>query len=209
MVMIEDRTMPPLNNPRHERFAQEGRTEDESYVLAGYKANDGNCIRLKGNERVQARLIELQAAAAKASEVTVETLLAELEAARARADSLEQLSAAVKAIDLKAKVSGVMVQRIEVGGPKAFDDCQSMEDLMVLTCEQLRAEGYNLDDADKAALTELLLRQQDEQEEFLASCKAKVIAVRYASDPVELRHRQKLAAERQRQREQRLIASPH
>jgi hypothetical protein len=49
--------MGTLTNPRHERFVQalfEGETADAAYAKAGYKPNDGNCIRLKGNERVQA-----------------------------------------------------------------------------------------------------------------------------------------------------------
>ena len=35
-----DHSMPTLQNPRHERFAQElaaGKTADAAYVLAGYK----------------------------------------------------------------------------------------------------------------------------------------------------------------------------
>ncbi len=124
--------MPPLPNPRHERFAQalfKGQTADAAYEIAGYKPNDGNRIRLKGNERVKARLAGLQAAAAKACEVTVQNLLNELEAARARADRLEQLSAAVKTIDLKAKVSGLLVQRVEVGTAGPFDECESYAEL--------------------------------------------------------------------------------
>jgi hypothetical protein len=53
--------------------------------------------------------------------VTVETLLAELEAARAKATDLNQLSAAVRATDVKAKISGLLIERVEVGPPGAFD----------------------------------------------------------------------------------------
>jgi hypothetical protein len=82
---------------------------------------------LKGNEKVQARLAELQEAAAKKSEVTVASLLDELEHARARADGLDQLSAAVKAISEKAKISGLLVQKVEVGGAGDFSGCDSVE----------------------------------------------------------------------------------
>lgn len=54
--------MPVLPNPREERFCQfraEGKTASESYVLAGYKANDGNACRLNGIERIQDRIAEL------------------------------------------------------------------------------------------------------------------------------------------------------
>jgi hypothetical protein len=45
--------MGPLATQRHERFAlflAQGKTATEAYVLAGYKANDGNASRLKRNE---------------------------------------------------------------------------------------------------------------------------------------------------------------
>ena len=77
--------MPPLNNQRHERFVQalfKGKPASTAYAEAGYSPHDGNCIRLRGNERVQARLSELQAEAAKSAEVTVASLLGELEDAR-------------------------------------------------------------------------------------------------------------------------------
>ena len=94
--------MPPLNNPRHEKFVQalfEGNPASTAYEEAGYVPNDGNAIRLKGNERVQARLSELQSAVAKDNAVTVASLLSELEDARVKASNLDQLSAAVRAIE--------------------------------------------------------------------------------------------------------------
>ena len=63
--------MGPLANQRHERFAQalaEGKTAAEAYVLAGYKANDGNASRLKGNERISARVQEIVGRAAERAE---------------------------------------------------------------------------------------------------------------------------------------------
>lgn len=70
-----------LANPRQERFAQEvasGKTASEAYVLAGYEANDGNAARLKGNERVAARIHEILEAAALRVEITQSRVLAEL-----------------------------------------------------------------------------------------------------------------------------------
>jgi phage terminase small subunit len=72
-----------LANPRHERFAQalaEGKTATEAYVLAGYKANDGNASRLKGNERILARAQEIVGRAAERAEVSLERTLRELAA---------------------------------------------------------------------------------------------------------------------------------
>jgi len=73
--------MPALSNARHERFAQglaRGLSAGEAYVEAGYAPNDGNASRLKGNEKVQARLAELTEAGALRAEVTVERVLSEL-----------------------------------------------------------------------------------------------------------------------------------
>lgn len=73
--------MPVLDNSRHERFAQElanGKTVDESYVLAGFKANRGNATRLKANESVMKRVAELKASAAERAEITREMVLREL-----------------------------------------------------------------------------------------------------------------------------------
>jgi phage terminase small subunit len=72
--------MPILTNPRHEKFAQglaQGKPATEAYQNAGYAPNDGNCIRLKGYERVRSRVAELQAAGAERAEVTLEGLITE------------------------------------------------------------------------------------------------------------------------------------
>jgi phage terminase small subunit len=73
--------MGPLTNQRHERFAQalaEGKTATEAYVLAGYKANDGNASRMKGNERISARVQEIAGRAAERAEISLERILREL-----------------------------------------------------------------------------------------------------------------------------------
>lgn len=77
--------MPPLKNAKHELFAQniaEGMSADAAYESAGYKANDGNASRLKGNERISDRVAELLATREdrlhKKFEVTKERILAEL-----------------------------------------------------------------------------------------------------------------------------------
>jgi phage terminase small subunit len=70
--------MGPLANQRHERFAQalaEGKTATEAYALAGYKANDGNASRMKGNERIWARVQEIVGRAAERAEVSLERVL--------------------------------------------------------------------------------------------------------------------------------------
>ena len=70
-------------NLRHERFAQalaQGKAANEAYALSGYKANDGNASRLKGNERISARVQEIVGRAADRAEVSLERVLRELKA---------------------------------------------------------------------------------------------------------------------------------
>ena len=78
---------------------------------------------------IKQRLAELQNEAAEQSVVTVESLLSELEHARKRADSLDQLAASVKAISEKAKISGLLTQKIEVGSPGSFEPVRSPAEL--------------------------------------------------------------------------------
>jgi phage terminase small subunit len=79
--------MTVLRNPKHEIFAQElakGRSQREAYQSAGYvtksdNATDVNASRLLSNAKVANRIHELQAEAAKSTEVTVSRLIAEAE----------------------------------------------------------------------------------------------------------------------------------
>lgn len=138
--------MPVLRNQRHELFAQElaaGRSASEAYERAGYKSNYGNCIRLKGNERVEARVAELQNRGAAHAEVTIVSLVQELEDARQLAVERGQASAAVAATMGKAKVTGQIIDRAEVRNPDDFED-KTMEELIEIVSKQLREVGYSV-----------------------------------------------------------------
>src|SRR5436305_50420 len=108
--------MPILDNPRHERFAQElakGKSQAEAYTEAGFKPNDSNCSRLNGNERIQARVAELLDRVAIRCEVTAASLIDEAEEARMLALKLGQPSAAVAAIKEKGVLAGVRIEKSE------------------------------------------------------------------------------------------------
>jgi phage terminase small subunit len=56
--------MGEIQNPRHERFAQElaaGNPADAAYKAAGYQKHRGNAARLSANEHVKDRVKEIQA----------------------------------------------------------------------------------------------------------------------------------------------------
>jgi len=108
--------MPIISNPRHEKFAQglaQGKPATEAYQNAGYAPNNGNCIRLKGNERVGSRVAELQAEGAERAEVTLEGLIAEASEIKNKAMARGNYSAAVSALVIKAKLSGHWLDRAE------------------------------------------------------------------------------------------------
>ena len=94
-----------LRKPRHEQFAQElatGKTADAAYVLAGYQANRSNAARLSANQDIQKRVVEIQSLGAERAAITVETLIAEAEAARSKAMGEKgSANAAVAAVTAK------------------------------------------------------------------------------------------------------------
>lgn len=60
--------MAPLKNQRRELFAQalaRGNKTDDAYTEAGFSPNRGNAARLKANEDILGRVLELQAKAEK------------------------------------------------------------------------------------------------------------------------------------------------
>lgn len=108
--------MPALDNPKHERFAQElakGKSASEAYESAGYKANDGNCIRLKGNERVIARVSEIQDRAVIRTEITLASLMEEAAEIQRGALAAKQYAAATSALTAKAKLAGLWIEKSE------------------------------------------------------------------------------------------------
>jgi Terminase small subunit len=85
-----------------------------AYALAGYRWRDSNAYRLRENEGVKQYLSELEAQTMKRHEVTVDSLLTELEEARLNAKTTRQPAAEISAVMGKAKVSGLLVDRQEV-----------------------------------------------------------------------------------------------
>jgi phage terminase small subunit len=135
--------MPILPNVRQEKFVQglfEGKSATQSYIDAGYRPNQGNSSRLKWYDTIQSRLTELQAAAAKRSGTTVESLMDELEDARQKATNLNQLSAAVRATGEKIKLSGLAIQKVEITETASFDTCSSREEITTTLLKQLTAD---------------------------------------------------------------------
>jgi hypothetical protein len=170
--------VPILENQRHELFAQElakGKSASEAYVLAGYRPSRKNASRLRTNEDVVARLAELQAVTARSAKITIESICRELDEANAVAKEKGQAAAMVSASALRAKLAGLMVEKVEVGGPGDFDECDTFGAIADKMIAELAEGFYPLDTTDKEGLAELLERQAHEVQEYLAAAKARPI----------------------------------
>jgi hypothetical protein len=148
-----------------------------AYEAAGYAKDEGSATRLRANPKVQARLAELQADVAKETKITIEGLLDELEEARKRADSLDQLSAVVKAISEKAKISGLLVQKMEVGGPGDFSKCETVEEVVDDLLKYSLNPSYQIaSERDRQDLIAMYERHYAETQELLDAIKARPVA---------------------------------
>ena len=174
----------PLRNPRHERFCQallEGKSATAAYAEAGYVRDDGNAARLRVNPRIEERLIELQNEVAEKTQVTVASLVDELEEARKRADSLDQLSAVVKAISEKARISGLMVRKVEVGGPGDFSACETVEAVVDELLKYSLNPAYEIaTERERQELIDMTERHFAAMDEVIAAIKAKPINPAFA-----------------------------
>ncbi|CAH1677988.1 hypothetical protein CHELA41_24472 [Hyphomicrobiales bacterium] len=130
--------MPPLNNNRHEKFANEvakGVRPADAYAKAGYAAtargNDVCASRLLKDVNISARVEELQERAATRTVVTVAGITEDLLRIAAKAEALESPAALNVARNAKmdaAKLNGLVIDRKEVGAPGEFDD-KSVDEL--------------------------------------------------------------------------------
>jgi phage terminase small subunit len=170
--------MPILENNRYELFAQEiakGKSATEAYVLAGYRPSRKNASRLRANEDVNARVRELQAASAQSHAITIESICRELDEANAVAKEKGQAAAMVSASALRAKLAGLMVEKVEVSTNDTFDGLETPEAIVdKLLAEECRF--YPVTDRDKRDLLALFDRHWNERVEFIASIKARPVA---------------------------------
>ena len=117
--------MPGLT-PKREAFCQEyvvDQNATQAAMRAGYSeaTSKQQGHFLLTDVYVQARVAELQAEVAERNEVTVDSIVAELEEARSQAVALGQASAAVAASMGKAKVCGLLIDRYRDEGQYQSD----------------------------------------------------------------------------------------
>jgi Terminase small subunit len=143
--------MATLKNQKHERFVQmliegtrNGWTQGACYSRAGYRAEgaaaETNASRLLKNAQIQGRLAELTAPMVRKSRVTVESLLSQLEATIAGASEAKQFGAVNGSLALIGKLTGLLREKIEVGGPGDFDRLESVDEIARKTLDQLELD---------------------------------------------------------------------
>lgn len=109
--------MPALENPKHERFAQElakGKTQAEAYQNAGYTPSEPNASRLTSNDKVAARVAEIQERAAVRAEITVASITERLLAIALKGEvsaEAPMLSVARASLMDAAKLNGLVVDK--------------------------------------------------------------------------------------------------
>lgn len=113
--------MPVLPNPRDERFAQNlagGLPQHEAYTKAGFKmkpsANRADASKHARRPDVAARVKELLERQAKRLDVTVDTLVGELDMMYRLSIATKQPAAGVGAVMGKAKLLGLVIEKSEV-----------------------------------------------------------------------------------------------
>ena len=113
-----------LDNPRHEKFAQElakGKSATEAYKQAGYSGSPDalrkNASRLMTNDDIQARVAELQERAAVRTEITIASVtnnLVRLAQKAEATDAVAGFNVARAAWMDAAKLNGLVVEKREV-----------------------------------------------------------------------------------------------
>ena len=179
--------MSQLRNSRHECFCvhlAQGLSIADSYAAAGYSKNTGNASRLNANESIQARVRELQAETAANAKITIESICRELAEATEVAKSKGQAQAMVSASALRAKLAGLMVEKVEVGKPGEFDNCDSVAEVADRFFAPL-IEGFRpFDEKDRQGLIDLFKRHVQEQHEYIEAIKARPLV----AERVDIRH---------------------
>lgn len=133
--------MPPLT-PKQQRFVQEYLQDHngaQAAIRAGYSESAARQqgSRLLTDPRVLAAVRAGQKKVAKKAEVTVDSLMAELEQARKLALKEKQASAAVTATMGKGKLAGLLVEKHKHSGAVGTYDLKNLSDHDLDRLEQI------------------------------------------------------------------------
>jgi len=171
--------MPVLANHRRELFANllaQGFTAVAAYEKAGFKRHDGNASTLSRNPEIEERVEEIRGelsqgetgiplgtnVIAARTKVTADSLIDEAEAVRAGAMNSHQYNAANGAIKTKSVLSGVWIERSEIGSPGEFEALTDAELDRFIADEFNALFGPRLGITDGSALNGAALKDSDD-----------------------------------------------
>jgi hypothetical protein len=182
--------MAPLKNHRHELFClalAEGKSAYAAYIAAGFVANDSNSIRLKQNPRVQARLAEIQAEAAKSTAITVASICRELDEANAIARQTGSAGAMVSASTLRAKLAGLLTEKIkaEVTIENPYETAPNVDAACLMAAKDF-ADDTVLNPQELATLAGMMREAADKMRSYVNSCRARPLNPSYSQRQIEL-----------------------
>jgi hypothetical protein len=181
--------MPPLTNVRHERFAQlllQGESAVDAHEHAGFIRDTGNAARLRANPRIVERLTELQAQVAKDAKITVESIVGELTDLTAKATDKSQFTAAIRAVVEKARIAGLLIERIEVGQAGDFAQCNSAGEIVDDLLKYNLNPYHAVTDQDRETLIEMFNRHASETHALIESIKRRPIITTSVNPPKRL-----------------------
>jgi hypothetical protein len=170
--------MPALKNQRHEKFCLalfQGATATQAYIDAGYKPCRQNAARLMSKDDIRQRLAELQNETVATAKVTIESIYRELDEAAAIARSKGQGQAMVSVATMRAKLAGLLTERVEVGAPGSFDGLTTTAQIVDRELELLIERFIPVDEKDREGLIELHERHLKEAAEYIAAIQARQI----------------------------------
>lgn len=192
----------PLRNVRHERFClalSEGLSATAAYQRAGYKQTasaTANAARLITNDNIKIRLAYLQAMLAKSTEITIESICRELDEANQIAKANGQASAMVSASTLRAKLAGLLTDKVQVQAINdPFVGDETVEDIGARMAHDLaKDKGIELTEEQRSEFAALLIEQVQAIDEYLAGCAAKPVNGRTwvieSNSPADIRDRE-------------------
>src|SRR5262249_4890653 len=116
-----------------------------------------------------------------------------LEDARIQAKSLKQLSAVVRSVEAKARISGLLVEKVEVKTlEEKFEGCSSPQDHVRRCFVEYQREGYNLEEKDWEEFCRLNMGWWEALDTFLAAAKAKPVQPMMSAEERERHERRRL-----------------
>jgi len=178
----------PLKNIRHERFClalAEGMSQAGAYQHAGFKETASaraNAARLIAKDSIRNRLAYLQAQMARSTEITIESICAELDQAVEVAKANKQGNALVNAATLRAKLGGLLTPttkvEVSIEDQRVRGELERAWPNLTRVCEVMLREIYPEVEASPElleAFVKLHMRHSDEMDELVASFAAKPV----------------------------------